>query len=57
MDIYHYHPVTGGLAGMGKADPDPLDQGNWLVPGHATTTPPPTISADQVLCSRAAPGH
>lgn len=41
MDIYHYHPTTGELLGMGLADPDPLTPDNWLVPAHATTVEPP----------------
>ena len=41
MDIYHYSRVTGELLGKGKADPDPLDKGNWLVPANATKVEPP----------------
>lgn len=47
MDIYHYHPTTSEYLGTGNADPDPLEPGNWLVPGFATTTKPPAdIPAD-----------
>lgn len=41
--IYHYHPKTGELVGQGKADADPMDQGNWLIPAHATTEAPPAL--------------
>lgn len=41
MDIYHYHPTTGEYLGAGKADQDPLEPDNWLVPGFATTAKPP----------------
>lgn len=33
--IYQAHPVTGEYLGSGFADPDPLQLGEWLVPGHA----------------------
>lgn len=47
MQIYHYNPVTNELIGSGVADPDPLEKDSWLIPAHATTTKPPTLSANQ----------
>lgn len=40
MDIYHYLPPTNEYMGTGKADPDPLDKGEFLIPAHATTKKP-----------------
>lgn len=47
MQIYHYDPATGVYTGTGLADPDPLDEGNWLVPAHATTRTPPPVQPGQ----------
>lgn len=41
MDIYHYHPTTGRYIAPGKADPDQLTVGEWLVPAFATPVEPP----------------
>jgi len=41
MKIYNYHPDTFEYLGQGIADPDPLDKGNWLIPGNSVVTPPP----------------
>ena len=34
--IYTYEPETRHYTGTSKADPDPLDASNWLVPADAT---------------------
>lgn len=39
-NIYHYHPDTALLLGQGEADPDPMDQSNWLIPAFATDVEP-----------------
>ncbi|MFP2768337.1 DUF4376 domain-containing protein [Oceanisphaera sp. KMM 10153] len=44
MDIYHYHPTTGEYLGSGKADLDPLQHDNWLVPAFATNSTPPAVT-------------
>jgi hypothetical protein len=44
MKVYNYHPDTKVFRFEEDADPDPLIQGRWLVPAHATTVGP-TISA------------
>ncbi|MFH1813375.1 MAG: hypothetical protein ABIF28_04310 [Pseudomonadota bacterium] len=44
MIIYHYSPQTGRLVSIGEADPDPLLEGAWLLPAHATVDEPPTAS-------------
>jgi hypothetical protein len=41
MQIFHYHPKTLELVGAGVADANPLEEGNWLVPAHATEIEPP----------------
>lgn len=45
MRIFHYDPATGLLRGEGEADADPLDEGHWLIPAHATAIEPPTFDA------------
>lgn len=39
--IYSAHPVTGEYIGDSVADPDPMDDGNWLIPAHAYLDAPP----------------
>ena len=39
--IYHYSPDTGQYVGTSFADPSPLEQDVWLVPGFATEKTPP----------------
>ncbi len=41
MQIYHYHPETGELVGVGEADENPLDPENPLMPAYSTSTPAP----------------
>lgn len=48
MKIYHYHPRSGELLSEGLADPDPLVEGGWLMPGYSTALTPPVASAGQV---------
>ena len=44
MDIWHYHPTTGRLLGAGVADPNPVEEGAWLVPAFAATVAPPAAT-------------
>ena len=39
--IYHVHPTTREFMAFGLADPDPLEEGNWLVPACAYLDAPP----------------
>lgn len=41
MEIWNYHPITGELLGPSVADPNPVEEGEWLVPAHATPVAPP----------------
>lgn len=50
--IYHYHPQTGEYVGSGFADPSPLEPDTYLVPAHATATPPPAAAAAEAAVHR-----
>lgn len=44
MKIYNYDGVTKEYIGESAADPDPLQQGEWLIPANATSvSPPPSV--------------
>lgn len=40
MQIWNYRPTNGELIGAGLADPNPLEEGEWLVPAYATSINP-----------------
>lgn len=48
MKIYNYHPLTKEFLSEGIADADPLVEGNWLIPAHATTVPAPGVQSGYV---------
>lgn len=50
MDIWHYHPATGEYMGPGKADPDPMTPGEWLIPAHCALTGPPAAVPAKCTC-------
>ncbi|OLY76455.1 hypothetical protein AU074_18355 [Pseudomonas sp. ATCC PTA-122608] len=39
--VYQAHPLTGEYLGPCHADPDPLEEGHWLIPAMAFAEPPP----------------
>lgn len=47
MEIYYAHPVTREYLGSGRADPDPLNDGGWLIPSHAYIDAPPASPPGQ----------
>lgn len=47
MEIFCAHPVTREYLGPSSADPDPLNDGGWLIPAHAYADAPPAIPAGQ----------
>lgn len=44
MKIYNYDPITYSFTGESVADESPLEPGVFLIPAHATTKKPPSIS-------------
>lgn len=42
MEVYQTN-FSGVFMGTVLADPDPMDEGNWLIPGGCVTTAPPDI--------------
>ena len=40
MQIWNYHPTTGELLGPSLADPNPVEEGEWIIPAHATVIAP-----------------
>lgn len=50
MEIYNYSGVTKEYIAKTVADPDPLVEGQFLIPANATETPPPDCTNHQVAC-------
>lgn len=41
MNAYHFEPETGRYTGILPADPDPFQEGAFILPGNSTFTEPP----------------
>lgn len=41
MFVYHYHHISFIYLGSESADPDPLEEGQFLLPANSTFTAPP----------------
>ena len=50
MDIYHYSPINGEFVAAGPARPDPLEDGVFLIPAHATAVAPPVEVNGKARC-------
>ena len=48
MDIYNYDRDTGYYVGISQADPDPLNEGGWLIPAYAVTVAPPQFPVGKI---------
>ena len=46
MFVYNYHPDTKVFTYQEPADPDPEENGRYLLPAHATFVPIPTSTID-----------
>jgi hypothetical protein len=55
--IYFYHPSSGLLLGEGRADPDPMQPGQWLMPANATPESPLTQAQGQVVVFKQSAWH
>lgn len=49
MKIFHFSASTLQLTGEDRADLDPLDHSNWLVPAYATKVEPPAAQAGKTI--------
>lgn len=47
MNVFYFDYLTGEYRGQGNADPHPLNEGQWIIPGYSTPKAPPTMKANQ----------
>lgn len=48
--VYNYHAATGAFICSGKAQPSPLEPGEFLIPANSTETPPIDPKPGFVVC-------
>jgi hypothetical protein len=46
--VYNYDPISGLLTSTSEADPNPLEEGEWLIPANATLDAPPELEDGHV---------
>lgn len=44
MRIFNFRQGSGEYVGEGVADPNPLEEGQWIIPAFATTEEPPEVA-------------
>lgn len=47
MKIYNYHPNTGEYLSQNKADLNPMQPDNWLIPAYSTADVPPETGENE----------
>ena len=47
-NIWHFDPITGECLSQSDAEPDPIEEGRFLLPAYATFNSPPEVAAGQV---------
>ena len=47
-NIWHFDPITGEFLSQSDAEPDPMEEGRFLLPAYATFKSPPEVAAGQV---------
>jgi hypothetical protein len=53
LAIYNYHPDHGAFVSVDEADPDPMVEGDYIIPANATAVEPPEMTTDgYVQCWR-----
>ena len=50
LTIYSYHNTTKEFIGETKADPNPVREGDFLIPADSTTIKPPKFNKDKQSC-------
>lgn len=50
MKIYHYSQLTGEFLYEGQADPNPMAEGEWIIPAFATIIEPLNAKEGEAVC-------